>query len=283
MKKAMLGALLAMVATVAQAGTTRDLESSAVVDGTIVLAKNGTVQTAVIDDEAKYGKPIADMVRKAALQWLFYPVLRQGKPVVAKARMHIRVVLQKTPDGNYSARIKGATFGDMDKKSTDALRNAEGNRNFPPRYPEAAIRARVQGTVYLALHVDRSGRVTEAVAEQVNLDNTGPDPILKQYRDILAKAALKPAKRWTYEIPTTGKLAKQNDWTAHVPVSFTLNEVGAPKREHVWETYVPGPYTPAPWSDKPDMDAVDAIANDNRNDVRTEGADPMLLPPTHRG
>lgn len=280
MKKAMFGALLATAAMVAHASTSRNLESSAVVNGTFVLAKDGTVQAAEIKDEAKYGKPIADVVRKAALQWLFYPVLREGKPVVAKVSMHVRVVLQKTPDGNYSARIKGATFGDIDGKSTDALHISESSKHAAPRYPMNALRARVQGTVYLALHVDRSGHVTDAVAEQVNLANIGPDSILKQYRDMMAKATLDAARRWTYEVPTTGRLAGQDNWTAHVPVTFTLDDERAPATGSVWQTYVPGPYTQPPWTEKSDMDAVDAVAND---DVRTEGADPVLLPSPHRG
>lgn len=279
MKKAIFGVVLATLVTVAHASNSRDMESSAVLNGTIVIAKDGTVQAAELSDEAKYGKPIADMVHKAALQWLFYPVLREGKPVVAKASMHVRVVLRKEPDGNYSARIKGATFGDMDGTSTDALRNAETNKRIPPRYPRDAIRARVQGTVYLALHVDRSGHVTDAIAEQVNLANIGPDSVLKQFRDMMAKATLEAARRWTYQVPTTGPLAEQDSWTAHVPVTYTLNDMGAPKSDRVWETYVPGPYTQAPWTDKSGIDAVDAVADDG---VRTEGAGPRLLPSTHR-
>src|SRR5690349_3253823 len=81
MKRAILVALLATFAMATHGSTSGDLESSAVVDGTIVLSTEGTVQSAEVKDEAKYGKPIADMVRKAALQWLFYPVRREGKPV----------------------------------------------------------------------------------------------------------------------------------------------------------------------------------------------------------
>lgn len=283
MKNLLLGALLGLVVMAAQAGTTKDIESSAVVRGTIVLTKNGTVQTVVVDDEAKYGKPIADLVRNAALQWRFYPVLRNGVPVLAKASMRVRVVLRKQADGNYNVRIKGATFGDMNKRSSDALSNAKSNRSMMPRYPHAAIRARVQGTVYLALRVDRSGHVTDAVVEQVNLDNTGPNSFLKQYRNILAKAALEPAKRWTYEIPTTGPLATQNSWTARVPVAFTLSVMGALRQARIWETYVPGPFTPAPWSNKPNMDGVDAIASGDSDDVQTEGAGPVRLSPPHQG
>jgi hypothetical protein len=280
MKKVMFGALLAMVTMVAQASSTKDIESSAVVSGTIVLAKDGTVQTAVVDDGAKYGQPIADLVRKAALQWRFQPVLRQGEPVVAKSSMHVRVVLKKMPDGNYSARVKGATFGDDNTDSTDTLHGAEGNKKIPPTYPKAAIRGRVQGTVYLALRVDRSGHVIEAVAEQVNLSNIGSDRILNQYRTILAESALKAARQWSYVIPTTGPLAKQDSWTAHVPVNYALNEMNAPKPDRTWVSYVPGPYTPAPWVDKPDINAVDALADDG---VRTEGAGPTLLSPFNHG
>jgi len=274
MKKALFGALLALAATAAHASTARDVESSTVVKGSIVVAKDGTVQTAVVDDAKKYGQPIADMVRRAALQWRFQPVLRDGAPVLAKASMHVRVILKRISAGNYNARIKGATFGDSDPNDTGTLRNAERIQRIAPRYPEAAIRARVQGTVYMALHVDRSGRVTEAVAEQVNLGNTGPDRVLQRYRDVLAKAALTAARQWTYAIPATGKLARQDSWTARVPVNFYLNEFGAPKLDRTWQTYVPGPYTPAPWVDRPDMDAADAIAD---GAVQTDGAGPTLL------
>ncbi len=280
MKKAMLGALLAMLTTVASASSRGDVESSAVLSGTIVLAKDGTVKTAVIDDAAKYGQPIADMVRKAVLRWRFQPVLLHDEPVLAKSSMHVRVVLKRMSNGNYSARINGATFGDSDTDSTDTLRNTAGNVKIMPRYPERAISARVEGTVYMALRVDRSGHVVEATAEQVNLGNSGPDRILQIYRAILAESALEAARKWRFAIPTTGRLASQDSWTAHVPVVYYLNEFNAPKRDRTWVSYAPGPYTPAPWVDKPNLNAVDALADDA---VQTEGAGPTLLSPLNHG
>jgi hypothetical protein len=273
MKRALFGALLAMTMMATQASTTRDLESSAVVNGTIVLGKDGSVQVAVIDDEAKVGRPIADMVRKTALQWRFQPVLRNGEPVLAKASMHARVILKKTTDGNYTARVKGATFGDEDMKSTDDLHRVEGDKN--PSYPETALRSRVQGTVYVALQVDRLGHVSKAVAEQVDLGNTGPDHLLAQYRNILAQATLEAVHKWTFQIPTTGRLASQNSWSARIPVHF---QIGEAKTDRVWETYVPGPYIPAPWVDKPDANAADAIADGG---MRTDGTGPTLLSQTN--
>lgn len=210
MKKAMLGALLVMVAVAAHGATGQDVESSAVVNGTIVLAQDGTVQSAVIDNPAKYGQAIADFVHNTAMQWHFQPVLQDGQPVVAKASMHARVVLKQKPDGNFDARIKGVTFGDDDPNDTSTLHNSPLNKKLAPQYPMAAVKERVQGTVYLALHVDRSGHVTDAVAVQVNLGIVGQESTLKRYREILARSARQAANRWTYEIPTTGKLAQQS-------------------------------------------------------------------------
>lgn len=280
MKKVLFGAALAMATMVAHAGNSQDIESSAVVQGSLVLAPDGTVRDATITDPAKYGQAISDMVRKAALQWRFEPVVRDGAPVVARSSMRVRVVLKKNPDGNYTARIKGATFGDDDPGDTEVVRATEANKKLYPHYPEAAIRARVQGTVYLALHVDRNGRVTDAVAEQVNLDNTGSALTLNRYRGVLAKSALDVARKWTYQVPTTGKLARQDSWTVHLPVRYYLNALGAPPRDRTWETYVPGPYTRAPWVDKPDVNAADALADDA---VQTDGAGPVLLSPLNHG
>ncbi|MFK2879268.1 energy transducer TonB [Rhodanobacter hydrolyticus] len=283
MKKAILGALLAMTAMGTQAGTQPAVESSAVVNGTIVLAKDGTVQTAVIDDPAKYGQPIADMVRNAALQWHFQPVLQDGQPVVAKASMHARVVLTQKPDGNYNAHIKGVTFGDNDPNDTGTVHAAEGNKQFQPYFPAEMIHAHVQATVYLALRVDRSGHVTDAVAEQVNLANRGPEGVLKQYRAILAHSSLSAARHWTYTLPTTGALAKQDSWTIHVPITINFNVIthGTPESSTaVWQTYLPGPYTPAPWVDKPDANAADALADDS---MQTDGAGPTLLAAPNHG
>lgn len=275
MNKIMLSACLSLAAMMAHASSSRDIERSAIVEGTLVIAKDGTVQTATVPNAQKYGKPIADMVQNAAQHWRFYPVLREGEPVLAKAAMHVRVVLRKAAGGNYEARIKGATFGDEDARSSDELSNVP--TNVQPRYPEAAIRGRAQGTVYLALRVGRDGHVADVVVEQVNLANIGPENVARQYQDILAKSALDAARQWSFDIPTTGPLAKQDSWTAHVPVKYTLNIAGHPQAEHVWEVYIPGPYTQPPWSHQPNMDDTDAVASDG--DVRTDDVGPMLRSP----
>lgn len=269
-----LGVLLIAATTSANAATREDLESSAVVEGSIVVAKDGSVQDVTIGNPENYGAPIVDLVRKAALRWRFEPVLLDGAPVTAKCSMHARVVLRQQPDGNYVARIKGATFGDGNAHSTDALSDAPQGRSFRPTYPREAISHRVEGTVYLALRVDRRGRVTEAFSEQVNLHNKGVRGAVERYRAVLAQSAITAARHWKYAVPTTGKLAAQDSWTVHTSVSYELQAFGEQPHESIWQTYIPGPYTPAPWVDKPDADAADALADDS---MQTDGAGPVLL------
>lgn len=276
----LLAILLALGTITAHASTLKDVESSAIVEGTIVLAPDGHVQDVVVPKPEKYGHPIVDMVRATALKWRFEPVVVNGQPAAVKSAMHARVVVKKTEGGNYEAWVKGATFGTNDPTDTSAVRGAAENKHRWPKYPRDAIAARTEGTVYLALRVDRAGRVADAVVEQVNLFNVGPEALLQRMRRTLAESALKVAQTWTYIIPTTGPLAKRDQWDVRVPITYTLIGGGASSKDGTWIAYTPGPYTPAPWVTKPDANAADALADDS---VQTDGAGPKLLTATHQG
>lgn len=97
--KLALGIALALVPLVAQAATRQDLETSAVISGAIVLAKDGSVQSVEIPDAAKYGQPIVQFVHDTAMKWRFVPVEVNGEPVAAKTFMHTRVVLKNSLTG----------------------------------------------------------------------------------------------------------------------------------------------------------------------------------------
>lgn len=280
-QRALLGLLLAVTTTAAMADTSPPVvESSALVEGNIVIAKDGSVQDVTVSNPENYGTPIVDLVRKAALHWRFQPVLHDGSPVLAKCSMHVRVVLGQQPDGNYVARIKGATFGDDNAHDTDSLSDMSQGKSFRPKYPREAVSSRVEGTVYLALRVDRRGHVTEAFTEQVNLRNKGERGAVERYRNVLAQSAITAVRHWLYTVPTTGKLAAQDSWTVRTSVAYQLLALGEQPHESVWQTYIPGPYTPAPWVDKPDADAADALADDS---VQTDGTGPVLLTPISHG
>lgn len=271
--------LLTMAASTVQAATTEDLEMSAIVEGTIVLAPDGHVQNVVVPDAAKYGQPIVDMVRATALKWRFDPVIVDGQPVVARSSMHARVVLKKNAAGNYVAWIRGATFGDTDANNTSVVRPSPAIKKLPPKYPAEALRLGAEGSVYIALRIDRAGNVVDAAVEQVNLSNTGPEALLDRGRKALAETSLAAVRRWTYEIPTTGKLANQDSWAVRTTITYVLSH-GLPSKDGVWTAYVPGPYTPAPWVDKPNASTADALPDGS---VHTDGAGPALLTALPRG
>ncbi|HET8765018.1 MAG TPA: energy transducer TonB [Rhodanobacter sp.] len=266
--------LLAMAASTAQAATSKDVELSAIVEGTIVLAPDGHVQDVVVPDAAKYGQPVVDMVRTTALKWRFDPVVVDGQPVIAKSSMHARVVLKKNAAGDYVAWVRGATFGDTDANNTSVVRASPANLKLPPRFPAEALHSKAEGRVYLALRIDRAGHVVDAVVEQVNLANTGPEAVLNRSRKAFADASLVAARRWSYMVPTTGKLAGRDNWTVRTSIRFFLRGAGMPKDGSAWAAYIPGPYTPAPWVDKPNAGAADVLADDT---VHTDGAGPALL------
>lgn len=278
-KELALGVALALASFVAPAATREDLETSAVVSGTIMLAQDGSVQSVEIPDAAKYGQPIVQFVHDTAMKWRFVPVEVDGKPVAAKTFMQARVVLKKQANGNYSARIRSASF-DGGPDATDDLANNGSVRKFPPKYPQMAATSGAQGTVYLALRVDRSGHVVDAVAQQVNLWSIGPDHKLALMRNALAESAVAAARHWSFTPPTTGRLVNDAFWVARMPVTYVLSSSSRRPSSPVWQSYVPGPYTPIPWVDKPDAGTADTLAD---GEVHTDGAGPKLLSALDRG
>lgn len=121
----------------------------------------------------------------------------------------------------------------------------------PPNYPAAAAHARVQGTVYVVARVDRAGKVVDAVARQVNLRIIAGADQLAAWRQVLADAALRAARQWTFNPPTAGPEASEPYWQVSVPVSFLGSERGEESEPYgKWLAYVPGPVTDAPWMDQ---------------------------------
>lgn len=268
--KRFLAALLIAAAASAQAQPPSNVESSAVLKGSVVVSKDGSVLDVSINDGVRFDPVIVDFVRTYVSQVRFEPVKVDGQVVNAKAAMAVRVVLKELPSGEYNMRVKGLWFGAETDMSTDSVQFAPGVKQTPIHYPEAAHQAGVQGTVYLLLLIDRQGRVADLVAEQVNLRVTDTKGVRTPFRRTLADAAIRTAKDWKFVVPTTGKLASEDSWMVRVPVDFSFKVAGVPYQAPLWESYVPGPYTPAPWDLNPNGDAADAIVD---GDLHTEGND----------
>ncbi|WP_158880435.1 energy transducer TonB [Rhodanobacter sp. L36] len=232
----------------------KQLQSSMLVTGSIVLAPNGTTQSYTLDHRDKLPSFVADLIDKGAHVWRFEPILLDGKPVAAKADMSLRIVARRIDKDHISVRIAGAQFG-QEAGPGAAGEAISMKRRTPIVYPQMAQRDHVSGVVYLLLRVGRDGLVSDAVTQQVNLRAIGGAGEMNRWRRTLADAALRSARNWTFNTPTHGKHAGDKYWLARVPINFNLNVMGAPKHSDYgeWDTYVPGPIEPVMWPDPDGM------------------------------
>lgn len=255
--------LLWLAAGVAQAvgvaEVRRQVEASMLVTGRVTITLEGTVGDWTIDQREKLPPAVANVIDAAAPGWRFEPVLIDGKPAHGSARMSLLMVAERIDDERFRVSIRSAHFG---REAVSMAANHSGARSDtatpeesdqlasielkPPAYPVQALDAGVQGTVYVVVRVDRSGRVQDAVAELVNLRVLGSEREMTRMRGWLAKSALAAARKWTFRPPTRGEWADQGSWSARVPVAYKFTDVKDPGYGQ-WQSYVPGPRSAVPW------------------------------------
>lgn len=253
MKRLLLGMLGLLLAGTVFAGGVRAVrarvEGSMVVTGTIGVTPQGTVLGYTLDQPEKLPPVVVDVIGKTVPGWTFQPVVRDGKPVAAKAKMSLRLVARPIGDGNYQVAVRSAYFGDEQA----AARKMVVTRTSP-RYPREAIQGRASGTAYAVLRVDRAGHVADAFAQQVNMRVLADDTTLDRMRKLFAEATVKALQQWTF-VPADP--ADHEPYrVVRVPVSYEVAELGhLPSHEAYgqWQGYVPGPEQPAPWFDKDQM------------------------------
>ena len=151
-----------------------------------------------------------------------------------------------------------------------------------PKYPAEALYSGVRGTVYLVVRIDRQGRVADAVVEQVNLRFIDSERQMDHWREVMAEPALKAARHWSFNPPTTGEYVGNAFWSARVPVDYRMEGDASPKYGH-WQPYVPGPRHPIAWLNKFGNDIAqspDALA---AGGVYQVGQDLRLLTPLGEG
>lgn len=232
------------------------VEASMRVTGTLTVTAQGAVAGYVLDRPERLPPVVTDVIAKNVTAWRFQPVLRAGQPVAATAKMSLRLLAHPLGEDHYRVSIASAYFGaESPIKRLTMVR---------PSYPPPAIRARVEGTVYLVLRLDRAGHVQDACAQQVNLRVLASDPVLARWRQVLADASLDAARQWTFS-PAALSDPEQNR-IVHVPVDYHLRRLGEPKGDHYgqWQGYVPGPIDLAPWfeQDQPLAGGADALPDD---------------------
>ena len=257
---AMCGAAMAQTASAVR----KKAESSLLLNGHIVVAPDGSVQSFDLDPQAQAQDVVMDLVKRNSAKWRFEPVLENGVPVTAKAPMHLRVVASPVAGSDsYQLRIASATFGERTYDQGVTYKE----HGALPHYPEEAIRARASGTVFLLLHIKHDGSVGDAAAEQVNLDQVGPEPAMRKMRQVLADSSIRVARQWTFNPPAAGPFKNADSWIIRVPVNYHLNDMNGKSLvpQDGWQTYIPGPKEPIPWMEeyrrthKPEALGIDAL------------------------
>lgn len=275
----LLSALLALLpATPVMAQSAQEVlrqaEASMVVTGHVDIEADGTVSAHHINNRGKLPDFVVALVDGAAPGWRFEPLLVDGEPVPARARMNLRVVARPVGD-QYQVSIANGSFGEYSDTATDQVtRREDGMR--APRYPEDMLRSGVAGTVYLVLKVGRDGSVEDVVAERVNLRAYAREREMERWRRAFAQRSVYTAREWKFNPPTTGPRADAGFWVIRVPVEFEID--GNAVTAGTWETYVPGPLQPAPdWL----KDATRSPASDamTAGGVQMVGNERRLLTP----
>jgi len=237
-------AFLATAAPTADAQSARqarqEVEASMLVTGHVDIDREGKVVGHAFDQPEKLPAHAVDLIERAIPALRFEPVLVDGAPALARAKMSVRLVATPVGDsaGNMHVRIASAHFGE---EYSDADRTSVRRSDLrPPRYPMNVAQIGGKGTVYLLVKVGRDGRPQDVVAEQVNLTALGNARQMQMIRNALSKTAIDNAlEHWTFLPPEEGKWVSQDYWVVRVPVQFSLDD----ERDAAygqWRAYHPG-------------------------------------------
>lgn len=202
--------------------------------GEIQIAADGRVSDYKL--RSQLPEQVAALVDRNIRNWEFNPIMVDGRAVPAKTAVNLSLSAEPIDKDSYKIRIVAVHFGGPMQSRA---------RTRPPRYPASAVSAHVGGKVLVAVKLDDTGKVVEALPYQTSLDVRTPNEREAQdWRKVLEKASIDAARHWQYDLTETVN-GKPIGTSAIVPVVFTLN-TSAPRDGH-WKGYIPGPVEPVPW------------------------------------
>lgn len=221
-------------------------EASMDVTGTIDIDASGVVTGHTIDRARSIDSAVVKLIDSVLPTWRFEPLPADGKVHSPRMPMSLLIVAKQVTENKFTARIQSAHFDDPDIKPGETV---SADRMSAPSYPELVQRSRVVGTIYVALRVDRSGHVAEAIAEQVDVGTLDFKPASERATQVLTAATLKAAKAWTFHPPTTGEWMDAPFWSVRVPICY---QIGSSSPVGKWHPYIPGARQHIPWLDAKD-------------------------------
>lgn len=212
------------------------------VSGMIAIDHSGAVYDYTIDSILT--PEVKQVVDRSVRRWTFEPVMRDGKPVYAKSRMHLTLNALPVANG-YALQIDRVNFSG----------SRVGQSRVPPKYPMEALRASVGASVLVAVRVDQAGDVIDAAAAQSTLLGVRASGRNQElWRKVFEKASVAAVRQWKFQ-PADVMAGDEPDATVLIPITFTTGDTPHPSGG--WRSDLAGPQHPIPWlsTDKQHYDA----------------------------
>lgn len=236
------------------------VEASMLVTGRVTVERDGSLGEWSIDRREELPAAVVNVIEAAAPGWRFEPVVFDGEPVRGYATMSLLMVAEPVEEGRFRVVIRNSYFGRNALAAAGRSRDSGADTGVAddqvralqmplPEYPRLAAVAAVQGTAYIVVLVDRTGRVQKAEVEQVNLRAHGSEQDMAKMRYLLGDAALGVTRRWRFQPPGRGESADDDKWSVRVPVEYLL-EGGTQPGYGDWQVYIPGPRSRPSWLDE---------------------------------
>lgn len=215
------------------------LELSLLVSGSIIINPDGSLRSYQINDASKLPPSILTLIARSAAHWRFEPVIRNGRAVAAKSAVTLRIVARQEPGNRYQLSIRGAQFGG------DSSKDFASYHRVVPHYPFVPELAGFQAETYMALRINREGKVVDVAATQVNLGEIGPPHLMAYARKRFTEASIEACRQWTFKIAKGSHPSFEGYWIVLVPIDY--EPYPGKSNEPAWQTYVPGQQQFVPW------------------------------------
>lgn len=199
--------------------------------------------------------PLPENVRanleKQVRGWRFEPVLVQGQPVTARARMRITLAARDIGNEQYAVSVDNVTFPANDQAvMPDApapVTSIQSRKMGAPAYPRELAMAGVSSMVLVYLRLSPEGRVLEAVPVQTSLFNAkGSKQTLAKGVTLFERASVRAARDWQFEVKLHGQNPSARDLTVSIPIEYYAPN-HRETRPGQWRTEVRGERREAAW------------------------------------
>lgn len=240
-------------------------ESALVVTGTIDVDAAGKVVGFTIHQRDLLPPGLVKMANEHVPAWTFEPATLPDGIRATRMHMSMLFVARKSADGQLRVTIRHPVFQSL----TGRPRMTLVRRRNTFQYPEPALRAGVGATVHAIVRVDRTGRITDVMVEQVNLDTMGTEERMSRWRDLFATAVMLDLRNSRFDVADGAFREGETTIVGRFPLIYSP---GPEERRELgrWFTYIPGPRTNARWPDAitltawaPDALAPEELATDD--------------------